>query len=207
MVEGEWSDIDGIEPMADVWLLDRLDLLSEVTHELRGRLLRSMAKPITVAELAQRFDVPVTRLYHHVNRLERDGLIAVVATRKVGGVTERRYRAVAESFKVDPRLIAEADQRDLAVALGALFDVAKVELQSEVEAGTIQAAVLDEQVILSLAELTLRPERLAELKQRLVELVEEFGVDPADEPGNDPVRLFVAAFPAQPHGRRPPTDR
>ena len=197
MVEPEWTDVDGVKPMADEWILDRLELMAEVTHEVRGRLLRSMGEPMTVAELAERMDVPVTRLYHHMNRLEQDGLITVVATRKVGGVTERRYRAVAGMFKIDPRLLEEADPRELAGAMGALFDVAKVELQAEIESGAVGPAIAEELMMLSLVELTLSPTRLAELRGRLTDLLEEFGLDDADEPGNDPVRLFVAAFPIQ----------
>ena len=192
MAETEWVPVDGVLPIAEDHLLDRLELLDEVTHALRGRLLRSMIAPVSVAELAKLMDVPVTRLYHHINRLEAAGLVIVVSTRKSGAVTEHRYRAVAKSFKLDPQLVAQTDGPAMGKALGALFDVARLELQHEVEFGAMQDVIADEQMVLSLSELQLTPDRQHALRDRIVELILEFG----DEDG-EPFRLFVAAFPME----------
>lgn len=195
MAEIGWDEVDGVEPIARERQMDRLELLAEVTHEVRGRLLRQLASPQTVAELATTLDVPVTRLYHHTNRLEQLGLIEVVATRQVGGVVERRYRAVAESFKIDPQLLDEADESQLSRALGALFDVAKVELQTEVESGAWRSSAMEEELFLTLADLHLTSDRLQDLRQRLTDLLDDFRQDSPTDPETNPVQLFIASFP------------
>ncbi len=199
MADSEWTEVDGIGEIAEFHHLGRIELLSEITHELRSRILRLTYHPTTVADMAASIDVPVTRLYHHVNRLERSGLIQVVATRKVGGVVERRYRAVAETFSLDPRLLERIDGADLAKALGVFFDIAKVELQTEVEAGVLHPVEGDQNVLLTMVEMSLTEARQAELRERLVALLDEFGAHARAESdrgeGQESVALFLAAYP------------
>lgn len=196
MVDDDWVDVEGVAPIEDERLLDDLSLLTEVTHQVRGRLLRRLAKPATVAEMAAMLDVPVTRLYHHVNRLEELGLIVVVATRQAGGVVERRYRAVANGFKIDRNLLEEADKFELSKGIGALFDTAKVELQAEIESGQLRDSILDEQVMLSMADLKLSRQRMDELRQAILDLIEDFMADgEGASEGEGRFRLFVAGYP------------
>jgi DNA-binding transcriptional ArsR family regulator len=186
---GGWSAIAG-EP-AELFEMDDLALIDEVTHSVRGMIMRRLKEPHTVAELAELLDVPVTRLYHHVNRLEQLGLIRVVATRRVGAATERRYQVVAKSFALAPHLFDDGDSRALAKAMAALFDVAKIGLQKMVEGGGLRAADRKERSFLSLGEVHLGPDRLAELVHRLRELVEEY----ESEEDGEPATLFIAAYP------------
>jgi hypothetical protein len=141
--------------------------------------------------------VPVTRLYHHVNKLEQSGLIRVVATRQVAAVTERRYQTSGRSFRVAHSLFETTDDRELSLALSSIFDVAKLGFQRTVESGRYHDAEhLDEHSFLSLGDLALSPERRRELVKRLGALVEEFrsDMDP-DDPSVEHVALFVAAYP------------
>jgi hypothetical protein len=48
---------------------------------------------MTVKELAAELEEPQTKLYRHVKQLEAVGLIQVVASRMVSGITEQRYQA------------------------------------------------------------------------------------------------------------------
>ena len=78
--------------MSDEWILepdtepdermvfDDLEFLDDVTHPVRGLLIRRFREPRSVAEVAALLGVPVTRLYHHVNRLAERGVIRPVAT-------------------------------------------------------------------------------------------------------------------------------
>ena len=191
------SHPDGDDPV-DQLDLDDLDLLAELTHPTRSRIIRSLKQPRTVAEVAEQLQMPVTRLYHHVNRLERLGLIRVVATRRVAAVTERRYQVVANSFGVADDLIASADKAELAAALGALFDVAKLRFQREVELGDSLRSDEgdDEHSILSLGTGDLSPERRDQFVARLRALIDEFGSDVRDdEPEAVRMSVFIAAFP------------
>ncbi|MFW2333316.1 helix-turn-helix domain-containing protein [Ilumatobacter sp.] len=195
-----WQSIPGCESPAEQFDLDDLDLLGEVTHPIRGAILRRLKSPRTVAELADMLDVPITRLYHHVNRLAGLGLIRIVAVRRVGAVTERRYQVIAKSFHVDNELLTSTNQRELSVALSSLFDVAKLGFQRFVEAGGIGGTPHeDERSTLSLGEVRLSDARRRELIQEVVALVQRFPSDvDDDDPTGSRVTLFVAAFEEQP---------
>lgn len=194
---GGWTAVPGVAEPDDLYELDDLDLLAHVTHPVRGAVLRRLKEPRTVAEVAAAMQVPVTRLYHHVNKLEQLGLIRVVATRQVAAVTERRYQASGRSFRIARSLLETSDDRELALALSALFDVAKVGFQRTVESGRYHDAEhLDDHSFLSLGELALSPERRRELIQRLAAVVDEFSSDrDLDDPTAEHVALFLAAYP------------
>ena len=191
-----WQTIPGRESPAERLDLVDLDLLAEATHPIRGAILRRLRSPRTVAELADLLDAPITRLYHHVNRLTGLGLIRVVAVRRVGAATERRYQVVARTFHVDEQLLASTDPRELSAALSSLFDVAKLGFQRYIEAGGMSGAPLDEErSTLSLGEVRLSDARRRELMTELAELVRRYPSDiDEDELAGTRVTLFVAAY-------------
>lgn len=161
----------------------------------RGAVLRRLRTPRSVAELASLMDVPVTRLYHHVNKLADLGLIQVVATRQVAAVTERRYQVTARSFSLSPQLFDAEDRTEMVLALGSLFDLAKLGMQRSVEAG-LRVAGTDEHVVLSLGEIHVSDERRRELLERLEQVITEFRSDlHDDDPHANHMTLFIAAFP------------
>ena len=192
-----WVPVDGIGSPADRRDLDDLDLMAEVTHPVRGAILRRLKQPRSVAQLAELLDVPITRLYHHVNRLTDAGLIHVVATRQVAAVTERRYQTVARSFGVSADLLESTDKRELSAALGSLFDVAKLGFQRYVESDEFSMADhADQHSVLSLSAIHLSEARRLELLQRIPELAEKFVSDlPDDDPGATTLHFFVSVNP------------
>jgi DNA-binding transcriptional ArsR family regulator len=192
----DWLPTDPAWTQAPERSLERLELLGELLHPLRGAIVRRSKEPRTVAELAAELDVPVTRLYHHVNRLEAEGLIRVEATRRVGAVVERRYQSVARTFDLDRSLLERTAGAELGRVIGSMFDVTRAALQRELETGTLAgpAAAHEDRTLHSLVTLELTPERRAELLGRLRALVDEFGLDEGD-PRASPFRLFVSAFP------------
>lgn len=73
----------------------------------RLRLIQLFAAgPGTVKGAADALGEPVSRLYRHVHALHKAGLLKVVSRRRVRGVTERRYQAVARRFEFDHDLLA-----------------------------------------------------------------------------------------------------
>ena len=170
--------------------------MAEVTHPIRGVILRRLKEPRTVADLADLLDVPITRLYHHVNRLVDVGLIHVVATRQVAAVTERRYRTVARGFGMSPDLLNSTDKRELSIALGSLFDVAKLGFQRYVESDAFSITDDDRATPRLLREVHLTEARRRELTLRLTELLDEFRSDTTDtDPDASHISLFVAVNP------------
>lgn len=192
-----WVPVPGVGDPLELFEMDDLDLLAHVTHPIRGAILRRLKEPRTVAEVAAAMDAPVTRLYHHVNKLEESGLIRVVATRQVAAVTERRYQAAGRSFRIARSLVETSDDRELALALSSLFDVAKLGFQRTVESGRYRDMEhLEEHSILTLGELALTPDRRKELIHRLRAVVDEFHSElDINDPAAEHVALFIAAYP------------
>jgi DNA-binding transcriptional ArsR family regulator len=193
--------------------LEDLDLLAELTHPMRGRILRNLDSPRSAAELAELLDAPITRLYHHINRLEQSGLIAVQATRRVGAATQHRYQVVARSFTMASNLYEELDGAELAQAFGSIFDVAKIRMQHVLEHRPRDERPTEDEALLSLGELHISARVGAELINRLREVIDEFTEKSNRSDGNPPFTLFVAAFPERhnpelqpPHSQDDETD-
>jgi molybdenum-dependent DNA-binding transcriptional regulator ModE len=197
--DGGWTAIEGAQDPTDVLEIHEVGHLHELSHPVRSRIMRAMKHPRTVAEAAELLDVPVTRLYHHVNRLESLGFIRVVATRRVGAATERRYQVTAAAFEVGPDLFASSDPHELALALGSVFETSKMTFQREVEHGSLSSGPVADKAIVTRASLTLTEDRRLELIRRLEEILEEFAADDdrdaADADATPRTEMFVAVFP------------
>ena len=185
---GDWTPVETEAPFVDFADLDHLDLLDEVTHRVRGPLLRRLRSPHSAAELADDLGVPVTRLYHHLNVLESAGLIRVVATRRVGAATERRYRSIARGFRIRPEL-AE-DPTTFARSMGVVVDATRAELLESVERGKCG---VDDVAMWSL-RMRLDPQQQAELVERLGALISEFEVSSRESGATEEVQVLALVF-------------
>lgn len=194
-----WEPVDGPSEPDEARLMENTDLIPDLTHPVRGTILRRLRRPRTVAQLADALDVPITRLYHHVNRLEGLGMIRVVATRRVGAVTERRYQVTARSWKFSDGAFEQLQPAEMSQALGALFDVAKVGMQRELESGALSFTSgedPEEHFLLSLGELRLTEDRRRELLDQLRTIIDSFADDAdEDDPTTTRTTLFLAAYP------------
>ncbi len=126
---------------------DRLALdpatLKALADPVRSFLVYSLVPEAkTVKTLAQELDVPVTRLYYHVQRLEALGLLFVEKTRMVSGIREQHYRATARELVLDRASFASGKglDRDRSEALlGFVFDQSRVEIARALDAGRLDA--------------------------------------------------------------------
>ena len=83
--------------LAQEFLVDDLEMLKVIAHNTRLDILQSLKKPKTVKEIARLLKLPATKLYYHVNLMEKHGLIQVVETNIVSGIVEKKY------YKVGPQ--------------------------------------------------------------------------------------------------------
>ena len=82
--------------------LTSIEQLKAIADPLRQQLLEQFARgPATTKQVAVTLGYQPTRLYHHVAKLERAGLIALVETRPVRGTTEKYYSAVATNIRIE----------------------------------------------------------------------------------------------------------
>ena len=93
--------------LAQEFLVDDLEMLKVIAHNTRLDILQSLKKPKTVKEIARLLKLPATKLYYHVNLMEKHGLIQVVETNIVSGIVEKKYQVVARNYRIDDQLLAD----------------------------------------------------------------------------------------------------
>src|SRR5262245_2258957 len=104
--------------------------LRALAHPLRLRLVQLFAgEPRTTMQVAALMGEPPTRLYHHVNALERAGILKLQRTRQVRGTTEKYFTVARHQLGAvrasDLTLSSRAAVRGVATAI---FDEARAEL-------------------------------------------------------------------------------
>ncbi len=114
--------------MKKSFILKNPEQVKVMAHPLRMKLIEAFShKPMTAKQAAQMLGQKPTKLYHHVDALERVGLIKLVKTQKKRGTLEKYYRTVAQNFIVDRRIFqSKAEGKEalgkLQATVGAMFD-------------------------------------------------------------------------------------
>lgn len=114
-------------------LLTDLSQLEALSSSLRLRILQWALDPVTVGALAERFGVPRTRLYYHVNLLVDEGLLVEVGERTSGARVEHIYRTVARSVTPSPELLEDDPRQGAKLAVGLVLDPARTESETMIE--------------------------------------------------------------------------
>ena len=129
-------------PVADsgqieVYTMTDLEQVKVLADPLRLRILENLCDgPRTTKQVAELLGEKPTRLYHHVDALERVGLIRLSETRQVRGTVEKYYKAVARLIHADPSVFSgtKGEQRDTMVeVVSTFFERTALELGSLVE--------------------------------------------------------------------------
>lgn len=189
-------------------VIDDLDTLRVLADPLRNQILEAvLLEPMTVKRIAQRLGLAPNKLYYHVNLLEEHGLIEVVDTRMVSGIVEKTYRAVADSYTVDRKLLSsrtEQGRESILTTLTAVIDATREDLLRSLEA---RYGEPDEEgkhqpsrVMLNRSQKRLTRAEARRFLRRLRRLTEDF--DEATEPqadeeqGTQTFALTVAFYPS-----------
>lgn len=149
------------DPMpADEYVLDDPAKIAVLAKPVRGRLLTLIHRqPRTVKQLAEAMEVPVTRLYYHLNLLVEAGLIRVVATRKAGAQTESAYAVTARSFRLDPDVMNADDLDGVIEGVTSLLDYAKAGLAEAIRGRRLRMGdPSDRRSLLALAPIRMTPD-------------------------------------------------
>jgi predicted ArsR family transcriptional regulator len=160
-------------------MIDGLDQAAVLLKPLRIELLRQMVEPRTCPQLAAALGITMQKAWYHVKVLERAGLVERVGERKVRGLREGIYRAVASSYALSPRLTEQLGGEVKArrqVALGVIQRMAEQLLEDTAR----MAGTPAEATALGLsAQVELAPERraafLADLQQAVQDLARKHG--------------------------------
>lgn len=160
-----------------------LPTLQALADSQRHRIVTLLIeRPMTATELAAKLRIARTRLYYHLDLLEKHGVVRVVEQRVVSGIIERRYRAVARRFRVDRALLAaRASEGEISGAQASILDSVSSDLLASRDADPWVARLF----------LRLSDKRRADLKKKLHELLAQY--ESADEGGSE-IEVSVAFF-------------
>ncbi len=181
-----------MEERAETYPITDLQQIKALADPLRQRILGAfVAEPRTTKQVATLLGQPPTKLYHHVELLERVGLITLVATRPKRGTTEKYFQAVAQRFTITQESLAGEAATVVEDALSKAFEAAQREVRQTLhcqDAGEPRA-------IYAVGTLRLAPEHLPILRQRILDLANELG-EAAPQSGRETYRYLVAVYPA-----------
>jgi DNA-binding transcriptional ArsR family regulator len=184
-------------------IVSDVETLKALSDPLRLKILETMVgrsgEPWSAKDLAAALGVPQTRLYHHIELLLERDLIRVAGQRVVSGIIETRYRVAALSLRLDRRLLA--GDADTAASTRAMVATVIEGARDDLEVALRNFAALPEgsdqafKPIVTRGRANLVPARAAELRERLVALLDEYEADP-DAPEARPYSLLLALYAA-----------
>ena len=149
--------------------------LRAVASHARHRILRVLRDgPATITQIAERLGIAKGSSNHHVKILAKAGLVAVVETRKVGGVTEQYYAMTGRRIDL-PEPVAGQPETLMRHALADVED-----------------APPSEQKTLFLKHARLSPQAWDEFNKRVNGLIDE--LTEISDPSQPAADLFVAFY-------------
>ena len=194
------------DSQADSVTLSDVRQVKVLADPLRIRILEELCTAErTTKQVAQRLGEKPTKLYHHVEALERVGLIRLARTRQNRGTIEKYYMAVARQFRADSRIFsAPADTRSEAEgdALQAMISTFFERTADEMRSLVVQKGGregIEEQGVLSYLEIRTDGRHARSFQARLMKLLKSL-----DETKEVPkkkerrYRLTVAFYPIEP---------
>jgi DNA-binding transcriptional ArsR family regulator len=178
--------------LEDVMEIEDIAVFGVLNNRFRQRILRALVSPKPVKELAEDLDVPVTRLYYHVNQLLDAGLIRIVEERKVGAILEKVFQTTARSFRPGARLL-QSDRPPAEMArIGAavVLDPARLDAEAFLVRHFEAGAPADDPGTFGRAQGRLSQDKAEELTERIHELLDE--LDDGDDPGEDDIEFSLS---------------
>ena len=170
-----------------------------LTSGLRMRILNLCYQPLSVREIAERLEMPATRLYYHINLLEESGFIQVVHTRRSGARLEKVYRIAGLSITPGPELMDNIE--DTAAAAKAFTAIVIEPARAETEDALKKRMDGEEhEVYLGRAMAVLTPTQVEALITQHSELIESMSHE--QNPNDDDARAYAFTFslvPSEPH--------
>lgn len=184
----------------EVFEIEDLRILEALNNPTRLLILGQLTQPHSVKEVAEALGMPPTRLYYHVNALEKVGVVRVVDTRKVGAILEKKYQIVSTNFRPGPKIIEGIDDFEWAagVMVGAVIDGARLDaersLSDHLKNVASGAAIDDLHGTLGRAIGSMTAEAATEFARRVEEIAMEMSKDDPDRSGNEDDYAFSFVF-------------
>ena len=198
-------------PQADLRTLDDLKQIRALADPLRMRILTALNEERTTKQVAELLHEKPTRLYHHVDALERAGLVQLTRTQPKRGTIERYYRSVARTFeaRVSTGRGAEASREVIDDVMATAFATTSSEVSRLLERGA--GSTLSEEGILTFLEVRATRAEIQKLRRRLHAAIGVAREEGKSSPRHERYRLTIAFYPLETGGadatRTPPAKK
>jgi len=187
---------------ADSLTLTDVRQVKVLADPLRIRILEELcSEERTTKQVAERLGEKPTKLYHHVEALERVGLIRLTRTRQNRGTTEKYYLSVARQFKADSRIFNVADaspkagEDALQTMITTVFGSTADELRDLVAQSRGREGV-EEQGVLSFLDVRTTSKHARQIQERLMRLIKSLeGPGETNKSDEKRYRLTIAFYP------------
>ncbi len=196
-----------------IQVLTDLEQIRVLADPLRIRILELLCdEELTTKQVARKLDEKATRLYHHVEALERVGLIRLTRTRQNRGTIEKYYIGVAKAFRADAQAFTgQPGSEDAGEALGAMVSTITDTVANELRQLLMNPGgqrALEADGLLSFVEINAGQDEIDKLQKKLKDTVMKLADDCAEEPaeGDRRYRLMVAYYPLDEDSRKKETD-
>ena len=197
-------------PQQEAYTLKNLEQVKVLADPLRIRVLEAFCQERTTKQVADLLGEKATKLYHHVDALERVGLIALSRTRQNRGTVEKYYLAVARTFRADSRVFqpkAKGGSEKSAAfrqMMSTIFDTTSGEVAALIDRGDDAMKGIEEEGIVSFLEIRGSKAHLNAIRGKLQAVVAEATGENDDDTVQGRYRLTLAYYPLEvtEHGPR-----
>ncbi len=165
--------------MESIHVLDTPAQIKALANPLRQSILEAMiAEPITTKQVSVQLREKPTKLYHHVNTLEKAGLIGLIRTQQKRGTTEKYFQAVARRFVVERaaiEVVPEVDDEEgqLERVISSSLESTLAEIRDSLADGLIRTDEDAEESVFIRSHLRASPAQMTQLIGRLQEWIRE----------------------------------
>lgn len=163
------------------FVITDLETLRVYADPVRVQIIELLTQhPQTVREMAEKLGLLPSKLYYHINLLEKHALIQVVETRQVANLIEKQYAAAAARIEVDPRLMVNGPAEEntgLLSVVQSTIDLTREDLLRSLQARHYNLQQGEKpklrELLLNRTQAYLTDERAAEFYQRLYTLIQD----------------------------------
>ena len=197
--------IEDFKP-APVMTIKDLETLKVVSDPFRVQILEILvSEPQSVNQVAEKMGLPPSKLYYHVNMLEKHGLIQVVDTTVHGNVIEKHYWISAYDIRMEESLCSfgtPEGQENITTMMVVPIDATRQDIIRSLEARAFaieRGAEKHPRSVLIFRELSnISDEQADEFLSRLKELTKKFEGAGNQESGDDVQThaLTIAFYPS-----------
>jgi hypothetical protein len=184
-------------------VLDSLDALKVYFDPMRLKIIYEMVNtPKTVQEIASALNVPFTRLYYHINLLEKHNIIRVVETRSMSGAVEEKYYQVAAyQFIVPNDLLSFSNPEEaegINLFLAKMLDETSDDIRLSIQTGRVNMEVKSphpDSLLVRRGLIRMSREKVEQFHQDLHNLMKKYR-DEAAQPDDIYYGFTVALYPS-----------